>query len=136
MQVIVQQLTRQMFLGKTGGWTPSRKDARQFRTALEAIAFCIHNHAREIKLVGRSDVGADVYLYPFGGDPVARLELKRLRRSIKESRRLKTQRRVIQARIDILLAEGKEKKKQLPFKRQPVADRDDPETEPGKANKP
>ena len=136
MEVIVQQLMRKIFLSKAGGWTPARKDAKKFRTALEAIAFCIHNQSREIKLLGRNEAGADMYLYPFGGDPAARAELRQLRKSIRESRRLKTERRVIQARIDILLAEGKENKKQLPFKRQPVADGDDPGTEPGETNEP
>ena len=115
MEVIVQQLTRKMFLEKTGGWSPSRKDAKKFKTALDAMVFCIHRQMREVKIVGTNEAGAEVCLYPFGGDPVARLELKRLRKSVRESRRLKTERRIIQARIDILMAEGKEKKKQLPF---------------------
>ena len=128
MEVIVQQLTRKMFLGKTGGWSPSRNHAKKFRTALDAIGFCIHNHAREVKLVGRNDVGGEMYLYPFGGDPAGKVELRQLRKRIRESRRLNTERRVIRARIDILLAEGKNK--QIPFNRQPIADGDDSGTEP------
>jgi len=49
-------------------------------------------------------------------------ERKKLRKSLATSQRLKAERRVIQARIDGLLAASKENKKQVPFARGRVAD--------------
>ena len=128
MKVIVQRLTGRLFLQDTGVWTASRPEAKQFGTALEAISFCIRGRSRDVRLLGQDQEGRDVYLYPFGGDPAVRLERKRLRKSIRESRRLNTERRIVRARIDILLAEAKEKKKQFPFKRKLVAEGEPPRT--------
>ncbi len=122
MQVIVQHLHRKQFLQEAGDWTGSRDQAKQFGTALEAIGFCIRSHAKDVFLIGQNDEGQDVRLYPFGGDPAVKLELKRLRKSIRESQRLKAERGVIQGRIDLLLAESKEVRKQVPFKRRDPSD--------------
>jgi hypothetical protein len=121
MKVVVQQRGRKLFLRKNEEWTAVRSEAAEFGTVVDAIMFCIHCRARDIRLVGSNDA-ADVYLYPFGGDPVVRLEQRKLRRSIRESRRLRMERRRIRGRIDALMAERKEKKKQFPFKRIRVAD--------------
>lgn len=121
MEVMVQQIEGKLFRGTKSEWTASREDAMVFATALDAIGFCVRFRMREIRLIGQDKKGRDVYLYPFGGDPTVRAELKTLRRGIRESRRLKRERRLIQARMDMLMAEGKEKKKQFPFKRGSVA---------------
>src|SRR5689334_2965063 len=120
MKVIVQQIGRKMFLRERNEWTAARSEAVELATALAAIGFCISNRLREVVLVGRNEAGGDVYLYPFGGDPKIKAELKKLRRSVRESKRLKAERQMIRARLDILLAEAKETKKQFPFKRQQV----------------
>jgi hypothetical protein len=117
MKLIVQQRQRRLYLRQNGQWTAIRSKAAEFNTVVEAIMFCIHCQARDIRLVGRNEAGVEIYMYPFGGDPMVKRELKVLRKSIKESHRLKAERRAIQARIDSLMAEGKEKKKQIPFKR-------------------
>ena len=122
MKVIVQQLTRKLYLRKSGEWTVARSEAAGFKTVVEALMFCIHCHQREVKLVGQNEAGEDTYLYPFGGDPVVRLELKRLRRTVRESRRLKTKRRFVRARLDAVMAQGKEDKKTFPFQRTQVAE--------------
>ena len=122
MKVIVQQLTRKLYLLKSGEWTVVRSEAAGFKTVVEALMFCIHCHQREVKLVGQNDAGEDTYIYPFGGDPVVRLELKRLRRTVRESRRLKTERRFIRVRLDSVMAQGKEEKKKFPFQRTQVAE--------------
>ena len=119
MKVIVQQLERKLFLREAAQWSPSREGAKEFSTALEAIVFCIRYERKDIRLIGQNGSGEDVYLYPFGGDPAVKLALRKLRRSVRESRRLKAERRIVRARIDMLLAEGKEMKKQVPFKRKP-----------------
>jgi hypothetical protein len=118
MKVIVQQKERALFLRRDEQWTPVRSKATEFETAVEAIVFCIHCHTREVKLVARNGAGVDIFLYPFGGDPGVKNDLKKLRRSIKESQRLKTERRLIRARVDSLIASRKELKKQVPFVRQ------------------
>lgn len=122
MKVIVQQLTRKLYLRKSGEWTPARSEAAGFKTVVEALMFCIHRNEREIKLVGQNEAREDTYLYPFGGDPVVRLELKRLRRTVRESRRSKTERRFIRARLDSVMAQGKDEKKKFPFQRTQVAE--------------
>ena len=124
MKVIVQQIGRNLFLRGRGEWTESRAQARRFATALDAISMCIRYQMKEVRLIGQDADGRDVHLYPFGGDPAVRLQLKQLRRSIRESQRIKSERRVIRARIDILMAEGKEKKKQFPFKREAIGEED------------
>jgi hypothetical protein len=45
-----------------------------------------------------------------------KLELKRLRRRVRESRRVKTERRMIRGEVDVLMAEVKEAQKQFMFK--------------------
>ena len=127
MEVVVQQLKRKLFLVEPGQWTEVRIKARKFGTALEAIAYCAGCRLREVRLLGRGADDRDVYFYPFGGDPAVRAERRRIRRGIAESRRLKHERQTIRARIDILLAEAKEKKKQFPFKRKTIGE----EVEPG-----
>lgn len=129
MKVIVQQLAGRLFLRDTGIWTESRPEAKPFGTALEAISFCIHCKARDVRLLGQNEDGEDVYLYPFGGDPVAKVERKRLRRELAEGRRLKAEQAETDARKQMLLAEVKEKKKQTPFKRQQVMEEQRTEAE-------
>ena len=119
MKVIVQQLNGKLFLRETGKWTASRAEAKTFRTALDAIAFCIHCKTRDVRLIGKGEKREDVYLYPFGGDPVARAELKRLRRAMAENKRLERKHRTVHAQIDAVLAEAKDAKKQIRFKPQP-----------------
>ncbi|HKQ40299.1 MAG TPA: hypothetical protein VJ063_19655 [Verrucomicrobiae bacterium] len=128
MKVIVQRTDKKLFLRERNEWTGARNEAIEFATALAAIGYCIRSQIREIRLVGKNETGEDVYLYPFGGGPSIKLKLRNMRKHIRESRRLKAERRAIQARIDILLAEAKETKKKVPFKREPVA-----EQEPGRS---
>ncbi len=122
MEVVVQQLNRKLFLTEAGEWTGLREEAKQFGTVLEAISLCIHEGKREVKMVGKGETGGDVYLYPFGGDPAAKAERRRVRREIAESRRLKHEQHMIRARIDLLMAEVKEKKKQFPFTREAISE--------------
>jgi hypothetical protein len=122
MKVIVQQLARKLYLSKSGEWTAARSEAAGFNAVVDALMFCIQCHEREVKLVGQNEAGEEAYLYPFGGDPVVRLELKRLRRSVRESRRLKTERRFVRARLDSMMAPGKEERKKFPFQRTQVAE--------------
>jgi hypothetical protein len=121
MKVVVQQMEKKLFLQNEEQWTPARTEALEFETALEAISFCIATHRRAVRLLGQREDGTDVYLYPFGGDPVARAERKKVRKAVAESHRLKCGRRMIRAQIDVLAAGQKEKGKKLPFKRSPVA---------------
>ena len=100
MKVIVQQRDRKLFLGRDEEWTAERRRAAKFATVVDAVSFCIHCRAREVKIVGKNDAGEEVYLYPFGGDPLAKAESKNLRRRIRENRRLRTEERLVRARIE------------------------------------
>ena len=121
----VQSLETKLFLTRVGTWTTGSGDAAVFMAPVEAIAFCIRCHMRKVRLAGRNSAGSDVYLYPFGGDPVVKAELKKFRKSLRESRRLRFERRVIRARLSALVAEGKEKRKQFPFKRKHLGHADE-----------
>lgn len=122
MKVIVQHRDKKLFLAKSEQWTPKRSEAREFATAIEAIAFCIHCCARKTKLLGQNEAGTDVYLYPFGGDPAVRLARRKLRRSIREGQRLKWERRLLRARMHTLIAQRKEEKEKHAFPRNQAAD--------------
>jgi hypothetical protein len=110
-----------MYLRRNEQWTAIRSEAEEFKTVVEAIMVCIHCRARDVRLVGQNEAGVEVYLYPFGGDPVVRRELKQMRRNIRDARRLRAERRVVRARIDSLMAVRKEMKKQFPFEQKRVA---------------
>ncbi|HKQ39192.1 MAG TPA: hypothetical protein VJ063_14035 [Verrucomicrobiae bacterium] len=121
MKVIVQQLDRKQFLSESGQWTAVLSEAAEFKTVLEAIVFCIQLQARAVKLRSENNAREEVYFYPFGGDPALKLEHRKLRKGIREARRLRAERRQIRARIDALMAPGKEKRKQVPFPAEPIA---------------
>lgn len=124
MKVIVQELSGKLFLQETGIWTESRPEAKRFSTALEAISFCIHCKAKEVRLLGQNENGEDVFLYPFGGDPAVKVERKRLRRELAEGRRLKAEQQEIHARMDMLLSESKERDRRSPLECKQVAKED------------
>lgn len=111
MKVVVQQKNGKLFLGESGQWIETRTEGKEFGNPVDAIVHCIGIQMRDIRLLGQSDAGTDVYLYPFGGDPVVKAEGKRVRRLIRESHRSKSERRAIRARIDALVAQGKEEGK-------------------------
>jgi hypothetical protein len=117
MKMIVQQLRKKLYLREDSQWTAARSEAVEFKTVVDAIRFCIHRKAGDVKLVGRNEAGEDIFLYPFGGDPAARVELRRLRKTVRENRRLKTEQRLKKGHVDVLLAEVKEARKRLVFKR-------------------
>jgi hypothetical protein len=120
MKVVVRQKARALYLREDGHWAASRREAAEFESIPQAVIVCIRAGARNIKLVGKNEAGANVCFYPFGGDPVARAEAKKLRRRIQESARLKREMRMIEARIDSLLAEAKEEKHRSPVKRRDI----------------
>src|SRR5687768_7839174 len=117
MNVVVQQLHSRLYLAANGEWG-RLEGAAVFSNPVDAISFCIQRRIRDVRLVSNSDrPGKETFVYPFGQDPTVAAERKKLRRFIAESRRLARQKRMLMARIDLLRAEAKEKKKQFPFKR-------------------
>ena len=109
MKVVVQQSESAMYLREDEQWTAVRSEAVEFKSVLDALTFCIRCRARHVRLVCQGDAGAHVYLYPFGGDPAVKAELRKLRRSLRESRCLRRERRLVRARIVALLDRGKGK---------------------------
>jgi hypothetical protein len=117
MNVVVQQLHSRLYLAANGEWG-RLEGGSVFSNPVHAISFCIQRGIRDVRLVSNPErPGKETYVYPFGQDPAAAAERKKLRRFIAESRRLARQKRMLMARIDLLRAEAKEKKKQFPFKR-------------------
>ena len=117
----IQSISGKEYLTQSGVWTRHAADAALFVEAMPAIMLCIRFRLRDVRLVGTTPGRAEVYLYPFGRDPCVKAELKELRKNIRESRRLKADRNIIRARIDALMAGGKERRKQWPFIRQAVS---------------
>lgn len=123
MNVVIQHTETKLYLAPNGSWVKLNADPAQFANAVEAISFCIHRGQRLVRLVNNpGELDLERYLYPFGDDPAVKAERKKLRRSLKESRRLKQQKRTLLAHIDMLQAETKERRKQLPFNRKPVSE--------------
>lgn len=121
IKVIVRRIGRRaLYLSRSGEWNTSLAQAARFNDAVEALAFCLRKNVRDICLVSNFDQpGSERLVYPFGGDPAVKRELKKVRKAVRQNRDLKRQRHLIQARIDMLMAEGKETRKQIPFKRPP-----------------
>jgi len=120
--VLVQNLESRLYLAPKGGWVKLNQRPLVFANAVEAISFCIHRSVRMIRLVSNGGCqGKESYLYPFGDDPLVKAERKKLSKLLAESRRLKQQKRILMARMDILHAETKERRKEVPFKRRPLA---------------
>jgi len=122
MNVLVQNLDSRLYLAPKGGWVKLDQRPLVFANAVEAISFCIQRSFRMIRLVNNAGSHGETYLYPFGDDPLVKAERKKLRKLLAESRRLKQQKRVLMARMDMLQAEAKERRKGVPFKRHPLAD--------------
>ena len=122
MNVLVQNLDSRLYLAPKGGWVKLGQRPLVFANAVEAISFCIQRSFRMIRLVNNAGSHGETYLYPFGDDPLVKAERKKLRKLLAESRRLKQQKRVLMARMDMLQAEAKERRKGVPFKRRPLSD--------------
>jgi hypothetical protein len=123
MNVVIQHTETKLYLTQDGSWVKLDAKPVEFANAVEAISFCIQRGLRSIRLVnnpGSADL--ERYLYPFGADPAIKAERKKLRKSLTESRRLKQQRRTLMAHLDMIEAEAKERRKQVPFKRKPVSE--------------
>src|SRR5262245_47131696 len=107
-----------LYLGGDGQWTKRETKAIVFSDAVSAISYCIQRKLRNIRLVSNSQTpGKEIFVYPFGHDPAIKAQVKALRKAVSRSRRLNRERRLLLARLDMLRAEAKERKKQFPFKR-------------------
>jgi hypothetical protein len=93
VKVVVQHLKRQHFLSRRGEWTVSSR-AKVFDNALEALRFCIERKIREVRLVANDRCGAEMYVYPFGGDPAVKARRKMVKRAVREARWFKRVNRV------------------------------------------
>ena len=124
MNVLVQHLETRLYLTRKGDWTRLNGNPAEFENAVEAISFCIQRSLRDVRLVTNPGPPAngERYLYPFGQDPSVELERKKLRKFLVENRRLLQEKRILLARMDILRAEAKEKRRQFPFKRKPLGE--------------
>lgn len=123
MNIVVQHLDTRLYLAKDGSWVKLDARPAKFENAIEAISRCIKHGLRSVRLVSDFDSpGNERFLYPFGEDPVIKAEKKKLRRSLRESRRLKQQKRIAMHHLDVVCAEAKETRKQFPFTRKAIAE--------------
>ena len=125
MNVVIQHLESRLYLTGNANWVKLNDGPRIFPDPLAAISFCIQRSLREIRLVGNPGcLGEEKHFYPFGQDPSVAAERRKLRKLVAENRRLKKQRQIVLAHIDLLQAESKEKKRQFPFRRKPLGQHD------------
>jgi hypothetical protein len=123
MNVVVQHLESGLYLAPKANWVKLEAQPLVFGNPVEAITYCIQRSLRSVRLVNNAGVPEEEkFVYPFGEDPTVKAERKRLRRLVAQSRRLKQDKRMLQARVDMMEAEAKERRKQIPFKRKPVAE--------------
>jgi hypothetical protein len=99
----IEAADKKLFLRRLGTWTREWEKAAVFRQAVKAIAFCLRLGIRDIRLVARNKAGLTVYAYPFGGDPVFKAELKRVRKQIREGRRVRAAHRTLEGRMNMLI---------------------------------
>ena len=116
MSVVVQHLTSKLYLTREGGWVELEAAPAVFKDPVSALTFCMQRGIRSVRLVGNATCpGGERFIYPFGGDPVVKAERKKRRRKFAENRRLQHQQRALMAGLDVMQAEARERKKQVPF---------------------
>jgi hypothetical protein len=123
VNVLIQHLGTRLYLTRKGDWTRLNGKAAEFENPVEASSFCIQHKLRDVRLVTNAGrPGEERFVYPFGQDPAIKVELKRVRKSLAENRRLLQHERILLARMDLVRAEAKERKKQIPFMRKPLGE--------------
>jgi hypothetical protein len=100
MMIVIEHVGSRQLLTDHGDWTTTRERACVCRDALDAIRFCIQQNVREVRLVATDEkTDTEAYLYPFGGDPAAKVEAKLLRKAIRERRRIEREARMTRGKL-------------------------------------
>lgn len=128
MKILIQKIATGLFLNAKAEWVGSRDEARVFERVPAAIEFCLAQGLANVRLIlAFGDPRLDLVIQVFGdGSEDLR---KQLRKGVEESRELRTRNRELRTELDGTRAEQKERKKQMPFKRKGVSDKEDQESQ-------
>jgi hypothetical protein len=111
MRIFLKNLQDGLFMNTASQWGP-KDEAYDFKSPSFAIDFCVMHKLRSVGIIIDSgDPARDIFLEVHGAERAALLE------AIKKSGQLQEQQRILGAELDSLGAEGKERRKRLPFKR-------------------
>ena len=70
---------------------------------VEAIRLCLRLGIKHVKFTSRNpETGLEAAVYPFGGDPLVRAYRKELRRTVREQRRMRSERQGLEARFKVI----------------------------------
>jgi hypothetical protein len=120
VKVLVRQISTGLYWNRENGWGQSRK-ADVFQDARAALRYCIQKGMRDIHLVLRfDDPRYDMVRWPFGeeGNELTSQELVGQTQALRQrSKGLRGQAKVLLAGVEQTVAQLKEQRKRLPFKR-------------------
>jgi hypothetical protein len=103
LKVVIQSLETKLFLTRAGHWCTRGCGEMLLMDPVEAIGLCLRLGVRHVKFTSRSpETGIEVAVYPFGGDPTVRAYRKQLRKTLSEQRRMRSERRTMEARIKVI----------------------------------
>ena len=114
MTVVVQQTLTRLFVGKAGGWVKNVSDARDFRRAADATAFCDVEHLAHVRVGILSDAPAEtVYFRPES----SRHEIRKARNLRRKNRELRAKQQLLVAEIQAVQSKIAQQSAALPMPR-------------------
>ena len=114
MKVYIQRREDGKYLNGASGWH-TKEEAYEFRSPGDAIEYCLARPLREVRIVlefENSEENLVLELLPAARQALAE--------GVKRNRELRECQVSLKAELDRVRAEGKERKKQIPFPRTPV----------------
>ena len=102
----IQSVDTGLFLTRKGQWAQGYEalEKDSFCTdPVEGIRLCLRLGVKNVRFTAWNlRRGTAISLYPFGGDPSHKAELKQLRKNLAEQRRVRSARIALQAKIKTL----------------------------------
>jgi len=122
--VVIQQTQTRFFLGKAGGWVKAAADARDFRRAAEAVAYCAVERLAKVRVVIISDdLAQTVYFQPES----SREELLKARNLRRRNRELRDKQRLLIAEMQTVQGQIAQQSVTLPMLRKKKRENPSPE---------
>jgi hypothetical protein len=111
MKVLIQRIVDELFLKTESVWVSMKDEARDFGNCTPAVDFCVEHELKDVRLcLSFGDAQYDLFLNVFRADTKA---LVRADRDLRAARK-----DALPQPVDVRQAEMKERKKQIPFKRE------------------
>jgi hypothetical protein len=110
VKVFIQRAEDGLFLKAEGVWVSEKEAAKDFRNCTAAIDHCVEHQITEVRLL--LTFGDSKYDLPM---EIFRAQTRAL---VKTNRELRARKDALLQQMDVRQAEMKERKKQIPFKRE------------------